>query len=461
MFVAKIVAFELKKQLVLKKKSMPLYIWFLNRVILPVGDFFVSGSYLKNLKLWQTYDQCSESELVDIQNKKLKQILEHAIGHVPYYQNMDSNELTDFPILTKDILRAHASYLISDQHHIADLDKHHSSGSSGIQSFTYMTNEHTFYLRALQTHWWQWSGYRMGSQLLQFGISQKRSVVKRLKDFFYRCYYVKAFGLSKSDLEKVVKHMSSSKNLFIAGYPSVIQELAKESSASNLKFDVKGVICFGDKLFDHYERDIKNAFGNEVRIIDTYGCAEGLLMACKYDLDAYYIMSPHVYLEIVDDEGKPVKDGEIGNVLVTCLSNYAMPLIRYKLGDLAIKLPKEAYPKHRKLNYPLLQKVVGRETDVVKTTKGITLNVHSFTGVLEYYQTIKQFKVIQNDLESIIIEYIAEENELVDTPVLDEIKSKINALTHHCLEITFSRKEYIAPSGSGKPQIIESNLNHR
>lgn len=437
---------------------MGLYITFLNKLILPIGDFFVSGSYLKNLKLWSSYDQTSEIELEALQKRKLKKILEHASSYVPYYQGVNASKLDDFPILTKEMLRAHVSDLISDGYDITKLDKHHSSGSSGIQSFTYMTKDHTFYLRALQTHWWQWSGYKVGNTLLQFGISQKRTIIKRFKDFFFRCYYVKAFGLSESDLEHVLKNISIKKNVYIAGYPSVIQELAQRSSALKLKPDVKGIVCFGDKLFNHYEEHIKKAFGEETPIIDTYGCAEGLLMACKSDLHSYYIMTPHVFLEIVDDEGQPVKDGTIGNVLVTSLTNYAMPLIRYKLGDLAIILPKNDYPKERKYNYPLLKKVIGRETDIVKTFKGLTLNVHSFTGVFEYYQEIKQFKVIQNDLKSIIIEYIIEEKNIYDHIILSEIKTKINDLTHHCLDITFIKKQHIAPTASGKPQIIESNL---
>lgn len=438
---------------------MDFYITFLNRLILPLGDFIVSGAYLKNLKLWRSYDECSEMELAEIQKRKLNKILEHASKHVPFYRGRNAATLDNFPILTKDMLRSHATDLISDTYNISKLDKHHSSGSSGIQSFTYMPKEHTFYLRALQTHWWQWSGYKMGNPLVQFGISQKRSVLKRFKDFFYRCYYVKAFGLSDSDLDHILKKISTKKRVFIAGYPSVIQELAKRSSAAKLKPKVAGIICFGDKLFNHYEKHIKNAFGQKTPIIDTYGCAEGLLMACKFDLDSYYIMSPHVFLEIVDDEGQPVKAGTMGNVLVTCLTNYAMPLVRYKLGDLAIMLPKEDYPKERKYKYPLLKKVIGRETDVIKTSKGITLNVHSFTGIFEYYQEIKQFKVVQKDLESITIEYIIDYHTLLDPAILDEIKAKLNTLTHNCLEISFNQKQHLAPTASGKPQIIESHLS--
>ena len=432
---------------------------------MPIGDTLVGGNYLSNIKQWHQFDAKSESELATIQSEKLRALLNYAVSHVSYYNDLnisenssDSEILQSFPMLTKTILRDEIDTLISNEYDINSLDKNHSSGSSGVQSFTYMTKDHKFYLRALQTHWWKWSGYRIGDPLLQFGISQKRTFIKKLKDFFYRCTYIKAFGLSEQELKALAKRINGSTNLFIAGYPSVINELAKVSLSNTYSSKVKGVICFGDKLFDHHIKNIISAFGDNVRIVDTYGCAEGLLMACKYDLDYYYIMSPHVYLEIVDDNGNAVKDGEMGHVLVTCLSNYAMPIIRYKLGDLAIKLPKDAYPKNRLLQYPLLQKIIGRETDIVKTTKGITLNVHSFTGILEYYSEIKQYKIIQNDLEHIIIEYIVDYNYDFNPKILEDIKNKFAMLTKNSLVIIFKEVNEIRPTASGKPQIIESNL---
>jgi phenylacetate-CoA ligase len=438
---------------------MSFYNSLLKHFILPLGDLIAGGNYLKNIHVWRAYDLKSESELKAIQEKNLQDILDYAIANIPFYQHQKSNVLKDFPVLTKAILREHTQALVSTSYDISTLDKHHSSGSTGQQSFTYMTKDHTFYLRALQTHWWHWSGYNFGDNLLQFGISQKRSVLKSFKDFFFRTTYVKAFGLSEKELEAILLKVKKKKTLYIAGYPSVINQLAKVSLSTNIKPNVKGVICFGDKLFDHYYTTIKKAFGENISLIDTYGCAEGLLMACKNETDFYSMMSPHVYIEIVDDNGKPVDDGTIGNVLVTCLSNYAMPLIRYKLGDLAVKLPKEDYPKSMSLKYPLLKKVIGRETDIVKTTKGITLNVHSFTGVLEYYQAIEQYKIIQNDLKSIYIEYIVDNTYPFDIGVLQDIELKLQTLTKNCLEITFKEVETIKPTKSGKPQIIESNLS--
>ena len=133
-----------------------------------------------------------------------------------------------------------------------------------------------------------------------------------------------------------------------------------------------------------------------------------------------------------------------------------MPLIRYKLGDLAIKLPKSEYPKTRKFNYPFLKKVIGRETDIIKTKNGTTLNVHSFTGVLEYYQQIRQYKIIQNNLDEITLQYVADGS--VDESQIMEIKNKLLDLTQNSIAISFKKVDDITPSKSGKPQIIESYL---
>ena len=439
---------------------MGLYNSILNSLILPLGDLITGGQYLKNLRLWRDYDGLSAAELTDIQNAHLNSILEYAIQRVPYYQEFqyDSNlspeeNLKNFPVLTKDILRDRIDDLLSDEFQKSNLDINHSSGSTGVQSFTYMTKGHKFYLRALQTHWWNWSGYEVGDPVLQFGISQKRGSLKSLKDFFYRTFYHKAFGITEAEFADIANRVKSRSISYIAGYPSVINQLALTSSSHK---HVKGIICFGDKLFNHHEKNIRNAFGDDVNIVDTYGCAEGLLMACSKDLDSYYIMSPHVYIEIVDDEDNPLNDGKMGNILVTCLTNKAMPIIRYRLGDLGIMLPKSQYPETRQLNYPLLQKIVGRETDVIKTRSGKILNVHSFTGVFEYFQEIKQYKIIQNDLDSIKVEYIVDDQ--LPEERLNELEKKFLALTGSDLTITFVKVNSISASKSGKPQIIETTL---
>ena len=158
---------------------MSLYNSLLNKIILPVGDSLFGGSYTTYLKEWMAYDLKSKEELEKIQEDRLYNILNYACEKVPFYKNQNFKSIKDFPILTKELLRNSKEQLISIDYKSSKLTKHHSSGSSGVQSFTFMTKGHQFYIRALQTHWWKWSGYSVGDPLLQFGMSQKRTFVKQ------------------------------------------------------------------------------------------------------------------------------------------------------------------------------------------------------------------------------------------------------------------------------------------
>ena len=402
----------------------------------------------------------TNKELNLLQKKKLSKILNYAIDKVPYYKDLNISKpfnITDFPILTKTILRENTDRLISNDYKKELLDKNHSSGSSGVQSFTYMAKSHKFYLRALQTHWWTWGGYQPGDSLLQIGISPKRGFVKTLKDFFFKIVYLEAFVLNPKLIKNGLSKFKSKKSFNIAGYPSAIFEIAKVVLKEDKVYNIKSIISYGDKLFTHYIKAYKKAFNNPI-IINTYGCAEGLLIACQVDLPYFYIMSPHVYIEIVNDEGKLLNDGEMGHILVTGLTSYGMPLIRYKLGDLGIILPTNEYPNKKKFEYPLLKTVIGRETDIILTPLGDTLIVHSFTGILEYFIEIKQYKIIQISTDEIIVKYITDDGNRLKEDTLKSIKMKINNLTKNSMKILYKKVSSIAASPSGKPQIIENKI---
>lgn len=352
-------------------------------------------------------------------------------------------------------MREEREHLVSESYSIQNLQKNYSSGSSGVQSYSYSTKINKYLLQAIQGHWYMWNGYNIGDKMIQFGISPNRKFPKNIKDIFYRVQYQNAFAPLSNEYQVLFEKAKKKKTEYIVGYPSAINEFSKYLIKNNLTLSIKGIVSLGDKLFPSFEENFNKSFNNP-KITDTYGCAEGLMMACRDDLPYYYIMSPHVYIEIVDKNHQPVKDGQIGYVLVTCFTNFAQPFIRYKLGDLAIKLPKEKYPETRKYQYPLLEKIVGRETDMVKTPTGKTLIVHSFTGIIEYFPEIKQFRIIQNQLDKIIIEYITDNNILFTEDSLSKIESKINEITDKSLEISFKKTGFIPTTSSGKPQIIKS-----
>ena len=433
---------------------------FLEKIILPLADLFVGSSYIKALKNWRKTDQLSFEELEVLQEKKLENLLKFAVQKVPYYKDVRLNGdsahswLQNFPIITKEILRNNNEDFLTQSK--KGLVKIISSGSSGVRTEVFMNQKDISSLRAGNTHWWEWAGYKIGSPLIQTGITTERNLFKKIKDFIFRAEYINAFALSEQQLENIGDKLVKGNHSFILGYASSLNVIAEYALKHNLKINLTSVISLGDKLFEHYKKNIEKAFN--CKVYETYGSSEGFLIASQFDLEYLYINTAQVYLEILDDNLMPVQDGEIGHVVVTRLDNRAMPLIRYKLGDLCVKLPLDKYPLKRKFNYPLMQKVIGRDTDVVVLPDGKKLIVHSFTGVFEHVKEIKQFKVVQKDKKGIEIEFIPDEE--FYEGVLQEITDKLQTfIKDKSFSINFILVDFIKPTKSGKPQIIESFLN--
>lgn len=436
-------------------------IWnkILEHILLPIGDLVTGSSFISSLKYWRRVDALSEEEIQALQKDKLAKLLQHAVSNTKHYNsiNLTGSDpyawLASFPLLTKDDLREKSDELLSESKE--RLTKVSSSGSSGISSSVYMNSEDLSYLRGGLVHWWEWTGYKMGSLLVQTGITPERGFLKTIKDKLFRTIYINAFTHSEEQLRALCNKLEKRENYYMAGYASSLQVIAEYANHNNYEIRLKGVISLGDKLFSHYRKNITETF--HCKVYDTYGSAEGFLIGAEDDLQHMYILSPQTYVEILDNDNNPLPDGEMGNIVVTRLDGYAMPLIRYKIGDIGSLLPRDEYPGSRKYNYPLLKSIIGRNTDIVITTSGKKLVVHSFTGVFEYISEIRQFKVIQHNTNGILIEYIKADG-FTDS-VLDKVVSELQKhIQEPSFNIQFKEVQHIAPTNSGKPQIIESHL---
>lgn len=440
---------------------MSLYIKILEKIILPLGDLLLGSSYTKSLSEVRKTVRLDEKSINELQKKNLENIIDFAIKNSEYYKNLNIQVNKDsvygtikkFPILEKSILRENTHSILTKASET--LVKNSTSGSSGFQTTVFVSKKEQSFYRAIQTTWWEWAGFVQGKPILQTGITPNRSFEKRIKDYFFRTKYLSAFSLNAVNTQKAFI-WAKEKEAFLGGHASSLYVLAQIAEAQNENIKFNSAISWGDKLFDHYKTKIEQVF--KCRVFETYGASEGLMIASQKDLEYMYIMSPYIYLEILDDNGNEVNDGEMGHIVVTSLIHKSMPLIRYRLGDLGIKLPKSEYPPKRELALPILRKVIGRETDIVRTPEGKKLIVHSFTGIFEYFPEIRQFCVIQEKIGGIRIQYIPSESFKLE--VLDAIKKQLMEQIKEPFSIDFELVEFIAPTGSGKPQIVISKLKN-
>jgi phenylacetate-CoA ligase len=343
---------------------------------------------------------------------------------------------------------------ISNSFSINELIKYESSGSTGVKSTVYMDKIEQANMRAILLNWWEWNGYIIGDPVFQTGMAEKRGLFKKLKDVIFNTHYMVAFDSREKVILKHLRDCESQKEMLLFGYASSLFEIARVAEKNGVKNKFRIAMSQGDKLFSHYEKQIINAFG--CKVVEDYGLNEGFMVGQKVDLPYFYIYTPSTYIEILDEHDLPVPDGQIGRIVLTKLDGYAMPLIRYDSGDLGVILPKEEYPSVRKYKFPLLKSVIGRNTDVVQTSTGNQMSVHTFTGIFEYYEEIRQFQVEVLAIDSFRVKYIA--SDVFNSKILIEIENKIKELTRDELTFEWELVEKINPSKSGKPQILINNL---
>jgi phenylacetate-CoA ligase len=430
----------------------------LEHVVMPVGDRLEGGSFLDWLRKYRREQWLPIDDLRRIQRERLWRMLSHASSNIPFYKGIDAEPdpfewLKRFPIVRKSDIKNNVDLMVTRPKETLVAES--GSGSSGIQGTVYMDRSAQASQRAMQMLWSEWSGYRMGDSILQTGITPDRRLVKRAKDFFLKTDYMLAFDLTPASISAILARTRINPRQYLFGYASslyVLAEAAADLGISDINF--KYAVSWGDKLFPHYRRKIREVFSCDV--LDTYGCTEGAMVGAECTHGRFHLSINQCLIEIVDDHGRQVPRGEFGKVLVTRLDNFAMPLIRYYLGDLAELDPGEfsVCPCGRSL--PLLRRVIGRDTDIVRTASGKSLIVHFFTGIFEHVPQIRQFKVVQKDLDGISIYYIPGTDFVPE--VLDRIEKQIRGHLNENFPIEWIETSKIEPTKSGKPQIIQSFL---
>jgi phenylacetate-CoA ligase len=191
----------------MKKQRRSLYNLALEHLVLPIGDLVFRSQYIRSLRLARHIVSQPEEDIHTYQATRLQQLLLHATRNSSFYRSLGIDFqpdpylwLKEFPQLSKPTLRSHSHRLLTRP--LDGLIKLSTSGSSGIQSHTYVSKEELSQIRSVQTLWWEFAGYVIGDPVLQTGITVNRSLEKRLKDFFFRTYYLNAFLLSRPQVEK-------------------------------------------------------------------------------------------------------------------------------------------------------------------------------------------------------------------------------------------------------------------
>ena len=144
---------------------------------------------------------------------------------------------------------------------------------------------------------------------------------------------------------------------YLVTYPSNLRYLAAHCRERGIALPhLEHVTTIGEVLGAETRDEVRRAW--DVPVLDIYSAQEVGAIALQCPAGGrYHVQSERLLLEVVDERGAPCRPGQVGRVLVTPLYNYAMPLLRYELGDRAEV--GEKCPCGRGL--PVLARILGRE----------------------------------------------------------------------------------------------------
>lgn len=328
----------------------------------------------------------SPEEIAQWQDLRVRKLLHHAYFRTRYYRKLfdelglhpddikSRDDVNKLPILDKSTVLAYFDQIISDNIDYIPHKVSATGGSTGDPMPYLLDHDSWSFSNANSIINWEKTGYKYGDKYLALGSTSL--FINKKESLKHKIYYAlknkvarNGINMSESVCMEYMALIKKKKIRFIYGYASSIYLLAKHVLEQNEKVRLVACITTAEILTDQYRKTISEAF--QCKILDAYGAHDGGITAFSHEKGFYETG----YNCLVRVEKKEI-NGQ-GAALLTDLTNFAMPLINYKLGDeLQIDDTKNAgYP----YNGQIINKVLGRTSDIIELENGSTLTGPGFT----------------------------------------------------------------------------------
>ncbi len=237
---------------------------------------------------------------------------------------------------------------------------------------------------------------------------------------------------------------------YLYGLPSYFAALAPLWDASlRQRIPLRAVMTSGEWLSPGMRERLERVF--DVPVLDVYGSTEFKELAWQcLEGRGYHVNMDSVIVETVDEAGRPVAPGETGEVVVTSLTNRAMPLIRYATGDRARRLTGSC-PCGRGLER--LERVEGRCADYLHLPDRGVVSPYELTTAIEAHPELLQYKVIQVAFDALRIEVVLRRG--ADGLVLSRIRRDVLGCVRNQMAVEVAAVASIPQEPSGKRHPVE------
>ena len=400
----------------------------------------------------------------DIQRAKMRNIIRHAYEHVLYYRRLldDSgvtpeeiqnvHDLARLPITTKQQLMAQPrADVIAD---IVDPKRTVTQRTSGSLGMPF-----DVIFRPQDREWWGllelrgWMANRYHRRLRTLVLTDSRSSQTRRAWFEYLGLFRRTYASIHDGAERQVETARAVRPEVIKGMPSDLFLLAQAVREQKVTEVAPKVLFTSAELLDDGARkSINDTFG--VQLADFYGSMECGWIAWECPSHAgYHINVDCLVVEFLRD-GKPVSAGEPGEVVVTNLHNFAMPFIRYSVGDVGIPLG-ELCPCGRGL--PLMKTVEGRTIECLTLPDGRLISPYRLTCTVGEIPGIYRYQIEQSSPSKLTVKIIPGHD--FGEGTLHGVREELEQLLEHSLDVEPVIARELQKDRSGKFRVVKGLSN--
>ena len=239
---------------------------------------------------------------------------------------------------------------------------------------------------------------------------------------------------------------------YLLTYPSALEALARHCRDHRIALHgLREVRTLSEVVSPRLRSLCRTVWG--VKLVDIYSAQEAGVIALQCPTgDHYHVQAEGVLVEVLDPQDRPCGPGEIGRLVITPLHNFAMPLVRYEIGDFAEV--GSACACGRQL--PVLKRIVGRVRNMMTLPDGG--QAWPLIGDMFYRDIapIRQFQIVQKSPQRLEMSIAA------DRPLTDEEEQRLRAVIRersgHCFEIVFLYPEELPRGPGGKYEEFKSEL---
>ena len=394
--------------------------------------------------------ELSTTSSVVLSTRYLDQLLTHCHDRVEYYRSVSprSLSLVDWPTLTKELIRANRDRLLGSTQ--AKTYENSSGGSTGHPLTLVQDEEYRrwtarvkeYYFREfLGVEWlqvrsvWLWGSDR---------DLRRRSWRSRISLFLRPRLILNTFHTSETIWLDYIDRINSYRPYFVAGYAGSLYRLAEVAKKHRRILHRPQFVHSSAELLHGYMRDlIEDQF--KANVYDYYGSREVGAIAGSCRFGRLHVFSMNNILEVVDQSGRSVPRGNEGEIAVTNLHNYSMPLVRYLIGDTGV-LGSSECPCGSRL--PVLEKLTGRTTDHFRTRANRLVHGEYFTHLFYHRPWVNQFQVDQLDFEHIRVYVVPNSATNQEDVVL--ITRKIREAMGNSCRVSWEYVDSISRTSEGK-----------